>query len=180
MRRRAGGATVRDPDLNVRAPGPTPRRRPRAATWPTPEGAAPLWGGERKTRLDLRPVTPQAGAEAGAQERRREQRICDPFPARVSGTDADGRPFEVDTVIDNISTRHLYLRLLPYVMRGAALRITFRLSADPAKAETTTRVEVRGSVIRSEEKPGRVCGVAVAFESHRFIYGRREAAAPVH
>ncbi len=123
--------------------------------------------------MDSKPVTPRAGTDTapGAQERRREQRICDPFPARVRGTDADGSHFEVDTVIDNISTGHLYLRLIPCVRRGAPLRVTFRLSSDPAKAETTTQVEVSGRVIRSEEKPGQVCGVALAFESHRFLFG---------
>ena len=36
-------------------------------------------------------------------ERRSKPRIYIPFPATVQGVDESGNPFEVDTVIDNLS-----------------------------------------------------------------------------
>lgn len=98
-----------------------------------------------------------------------KQRICSPFPVVVKGTDIDGTAFEVSTVTDNLSEGYLYVRLMPCVVCGAKLSVTLQLSASVMSA-ATTRVEINGVVIRLDFKPGGVCGVAVAFEQHRFIY----------
>ena len=105
-------------------------------------------------------------------ERRREQRIREPFPARVEGIDKDGKSFEADTVIDNINTDCLYVRLLACLERGANLSVAFRLSVAAGKAATSPRVEVKGKVIRIDSIPADVRGVAVAYTLERFYFAK--------
>jgi hypothetical protein len=106
----------------------------------------------------------------GSPERRRAQRICVPFPAKVSGIDKDGRPFEVRTVLDNVSRTGLFLRMMPCVEAGASLSVTFQLIHPTGLTEGTAGVRVREArVVRAEEKPGGVCGVAITFERSEFV-----------
>jgi hypothetical protein len=107
-------------------------------------------------------------------ERRREQRIREPFPARVEGVDTDGKSFEADTVIDNINTDCLYVRLLPPLERGANLSVAFRLSVASGKSATSARVELKGEVIRVDSIPADVRGVVVAYKLRRFYFAKPE------
>ena len=65
-------------------------------------------------------------------ERRRHLRLYEPFPATVRGVDASGEPFEVSTVLDNISASGLYMQLGRCVKRGTKLFILVRMSTTPA------------------------------------------------
>jgi hypothetical protein len=107
-------------------------------------------------------------------ERRREQRIREPFPARVEGIDTDGKSFKTDTVIDNINTNCLYVRLLHPVERGANLSVAFRLSLASARAKTSARVKLIGEVIRVDSIPADVRGVVVAYKLQRFYFAKSE------
>ena len=103
-----------------------------------------------------------------AHERRRKPRISTPFPARVKGIDADGLAFEVETVLDNLSSDGCYLRIMPCVEKGALIEVVFKLvtalDSRPARA-----VKVKGTVMRADERPGGVCGIAMLFRTRRFI-----------
>ncbi len=92
--------------------------------------------------------------EQQVTERRRRPRIYDPFPAKVQGIDTKGVRFESDTVIDNLSSAGLYLRLMSSVEPGAKLFITFRLSTSAsAQGSTLIRsVAIDGMVLRVEVK----------------------------
>ena len=107
-------------------------------------------------------------------ERRREQRIREPFPAIVEGVDKDGKSFEADTVIDNINSDCLYVRLLPLLERGACLSVAFRLSVASGKAATSAHVELKGEVIRVDSIPADVRGVVVAYALQRFYFAKPE------
>ena len=107
-------------------------------------------------------------------ERRREQRICEPFPARVRAIDRDGIAFEADTVIDNINTNGLYLRLMFCLTRGAELSVEFRLCCSAEKAATSPRAKVKGEVVRVDPKPGRVWGVAITYKLQQFYFAKTE------
>ena len=104
-------------------------------------------------------------------ERRRSPRICVPFPATVRGVDKDGHPFEVRTVLDSISHTGLYLRLMPCVEEGSSLSVTFRMldpkTGNPDNASSFKVSEAR--VVRIDQKPGDVCGVAAVFERSQFV-----------
>ena len=102
-------------------------------------------------------------------ERRSKPRIEGPFSAIVHGVDAGGETFEVYTVIDNLSARGLYLRLNQRLEPGTTL-FTVTSLLNPGKIrEFAPRLALHGVVLRTELKPGGVCGVAVVFSHHRFL-----------
>jgi hypothetical protein len=104
---------------------------------------------------------------AGKIERRRKARIYIPFPASVEGVDVNGEGFRINAVLDNLSADSLYLRIMERVKPGAILSILFRLSTAATDEAATSSVAVRGTVIRTDEKPGGACGIAVKFNSPR-------------
>ena len=102
-------------------------------------------------------------------ERRRALRVDLPFPATVRGIDATGERFTLNTQLDNLSACGLYLRLQRPVEPGAHLLLVVRLSTVP---HAGPRVALRGTVLRTEAYDDGRCGVAVAFDRHRFLYAR--------
>ena len=111
--------------------------------------------GQRKQRI------------SGYEERRGKPRICVPFHATVEGKDNSGQAFCVETVLDNLSSSGLYLRILPRVEQGAKLLIELGLLTPPDMTDGATRFAIEGVVVRSDEKTGGVFGVAVNFENVR-------------
>ncbi len=104
-------------------------------------------------------------------ERRSEPRIVFPFPVTVRGTDKDGSPFQHCTVIDNICSRGLFVRLARPVVLGARLRIGMSVSlpAWPQELRTGQRVAISAKVIRVERRPGAAFGVGVTFVRRHFF-----------
>lgn len=111
---------------------------------------------------------PSLAYERTPYERRSKPRISVPFPAKVSGHDADGLAFEVETAVDNISSGGCYLRIMPCVKPGAQVEVVFKLMTSLADANARS-VKVKGKVLRVDERPGGVCGVALSFLAKRFI-----------
>jgi hypothetical protein len=102
-------------------------------------------------------------------ERRIKPRIFEHFRATVHGMNADGEPFTVETVLENISASGLYLRLSQTVEVGAELLVVSRLS-NPANGKNSgPLLAIGGNVIRLGEKNGETCGVAVEFTLTRFL-----------
>jgi PilZ domain len=106
--------------------------------------------------------------EEASLERRRKPRIYVPFPARVQGTDCAGQPFDVQTVLDNLSGNSLYLRMMLCVLPGEQLNVSFNLSLADTDAGEPAKIKIRGKVLRTDEYPGDVCGIALAFEHPKF------------
>ena len=102
-------------------------------------------------------------------ERRRALRVELPFPVTVRGTDATGEHFTVDAVLDNLSACGLYFRLSRPVAPGAKLFVVVRLALG-SEPEAAPGVAMRGVVVRAELLDDGRCGVAVSFDSHRFLY----------
>ena len=100
-------------------------------------------------------------------ERRRKPRIYKPFIAKIRGIDADGKPFEVDTVLDDLSASGLYLRLQKIVKKDATLYINIQLSLSRERPGPV--VETEGVAVRVEPRPSGFFGLAVEFTKHRFI-----------
>src|SRR5262245_2956767 len=98
-------------------------------------------------------------------ERRRTPRIEVPFPALVRGVDVDAQAFETHTVLDNLNSYGLYLRLVQQVALGMRLFVVIRLSVAP----NANCIALRGVVLRMEPRTG-AFGVALGFTHHRFIY----------
>ena len=102
-------------------------------------------------------------------ERRRRPRIRESFPAKVRGEDAYGEEFDIDTVLDNIGSKGLYLRLARNVEPGAEMLMVVRLSASQDKSVFAPTVAIHGAVLRSEPQPDGSCGLAIGFKHHRFL-----------
>lgn len=99
-------------------------------------------------------------------ERRRKPRIATPFPTRVRGVNVAGEAFEVESVLDNLSSDGLYLRLGQQVKEKAKLEFLIRMSG--VEQQQAPTIQAHGVVLRAEIKPGGIVGLAVKLTHHRF------------
>lgn len=104
-----------------------------------------------------------------AAERRSRSRIYAPFPAAVRGVDASGTMFHSRTVIDNISTGGLYLRLMQRLEQRTKLYIIVQLSNAQMDSEPVLRPHISGEVLRIEPRPGGACGFAIVIKHNRLV-----------
>lgn len=102
-------------------------------------------------------------------ERRRKPRLDTPFPVTVRGMDTSEQAFEIHTVLENLSSGGLYLRLPRRLEPGAKLSAVVRLSTAADQEAPAPRVAVQGVVLRVEPKLDGGTGVAVRFTRHRFL-----------
>ncbi len=105
-------------------------------------------------------------------ERRDALRVALPFRVTLRGTDTRGRRFETKTLVDNLSTSRLYVRLAKLVAPNTRIFIVVRLSTKPSDVAQGPYVALRGAVQRVDLlDEGRV-GLAIEFTQHRFLYPR--------
>ncbi|HKO96214.1 MAG TPA: PilZ domain-containing protein [Pyrinomonadaceae bacterium] len=117
--------------------------------------------------LQLDQLTPDCQAETSAiQERRRKPRLSEPFPARMWGVDSGDLPFNVDCVLDNISSTGLYLRMPTQVTTGDEVRLIVHLVNGPTSGATAA---LNGKVLRTEVQPDGRHGLAIAITKHKFL-----------
>ena len=100
------------------------------------------------------------------QERRQKARIKEPFPARIWGVDSGDLPFNVEGVVDNMSSTGLYLRTPRMVDAGIEVRLIVHLLHGPSSGVTAS---VQGRVLRSEKQDDGKHGLAIAISKHRFL-----------
>ena len=102
----------------------------------------------------------------GAAERRAKPRLGAPFPSRAWGIDAAGKAFELDCVLDNLSSRGVYLRL-PRQMRSGdelSLVVTFVNGSDSG-----ARALLRCVILRTDPQVDGRFGIAAAIVKHQFL-----------
>jgi len=99
-------------------------------------------------------------------ERRGKARIKEPFPARIWGVDSGDLPFNVDGVVDNISSTGLYLRTPRLVDPGSEVRLIVHLLNGPTSGVTAS---VQGRIVRTESQADGKHGLAIAISKHRFL-----------
>lgn len=99
-------------------------------------------------------------------ERRRKPRLNEPFPARIWGVDSGDLPFNVDCVLDNISSTGVYLRMARPVTVGSDVRLIVHLLSGPTTGATAS---LQGRILRSELQPDGKHGVAISIDKHRFL-----------
>lgn len=103
---------------------------------------------------------------AATLERRRKLRINEPFPAKVWGVDGAGHSFNLDCVLDNLSSKGLYLRMPIEMSSGAEIDIVVQLLSGPGTGAT---VALEGRVLRKEPQANGHHGIAVAIKKHTFL-----------
>ena len=102
-------------------------------------------------------------------ERRKKPRIYTPFHARVSGVNSSGQAFEASTVLDNMSSGGLYLRVEHDVAQGSQVAVTIRLSTKHIDLVPVANVAVKGVVLRNEEQTNGTYGLGISINSRRFV-----------
>ncbi len=111
---------------------------------------------------------PYGGCNRG-EERRYKARVYEPYAVRVQGTDPTGSLFEINTVLENLSTSGLYLRMAKPVEKGDKLSI--RIKIPPVSDDTAPGLHVAasGEVQRIDRLDNDTLGVAVRFTRHRVL-----------
>lgn len=133
---------------------------------------APTTANNTETALDLRideliaVNDDHTNVEPLRAERRRKPRLKEPFPARVWGVDSGDLPFNVNCVLDNISSTGLYLRVPRLLDTGSEVRLTVHLLNGSTTGATAA---LQGRVLRSELRADGNHGLAIAIERHRFL-----------
>ena len=108
-------------------------------------------------------------------ERRANPRVDHPFPVTLRTVGGVGGVLHIETVLDNISARGLFVRLVRPLEPGASLSIGVRLwAAEPQGA--CARVAARGVVKRVERTVDGQYGIAVEFARPRVIWPKRRRA----
>jgi hypothetical protein len=104
-----------------------------------------------------------------ALERRRKPRIFQPFQVQVSGKDTKGESFETGSVLDNMSTIGMYLRLNRNVEPGVNLKMLIRLSTSSIEDFEFAKIAAETVVVRSEPLPDGMWGLALSIVKRRFV-----------
>ena len=102
-------------------------------------------------------------------ERRKKPRIYTPFHARISGVNSSGEAFEASTVLDNMSSGGLYLRVDHDVRQGTNVMVTIRLSTKHLDLVPVANVAVKGVVLRNEEQTNGTYGLGICIQTRRFL-----------
>ena len=122
-----------------------------------------------KTQDEMEAVTSSSTPNQFEVERRIKPRIYKPFHAMVRGVNAGGEAFEVSTVLDNMSSGGLYLRVQENVMQGAQISIIIRLSTKKVDLIPVANVAVEGVVVRNDVQPSGVYGLGISISTRRFV-----------
>jgi|SRR5262245_26761840 len=126
-----------------------------------------LWSLSNETRGMQSVLNPLPMTEEPVN-RRKKPRLYLPLPVTVQGTDSSGKPFVVDTVLENISAGGAYIRMSNRMELGTNVRVLVRFSTSPDRSQGA-RVAAHGNVIRIDENKYGTFGVAILFTNHRFL-----------
>lgn len=94
-------------------------------------------------------------------ERRFKPRIEGPIPAQVRSTDAGGAPFEIQTMLDNLSVGGFHMRL--------TRQLEAAVSVSALICFTGMNIEAEGVVKRIEPQPDGSFGFGVEFKSYQIL-----------
>ena len=108
-------------------------------------------------------------AAAGCPERRRHERLSEPFFLRLRRVAETGEAFDLLTVLENFSAGGLYVRLPHRVDVGAKLFAVVCFTVRRVPEASWLQVAVRSRVVRTEVYPDGRCGAGVVFVRHRFL-----------
>ena len=122
-----------------------------------------------KTQNEMEAVSSGSTLNQVEVERRIKPRIYRPFHARVRGVNAGGEAFEVSTVLDNMSSGGLYLRVEQNVRQGADISVIIRLSTKKVDLIPVANVAVEGVVVRNDAQPSGVYGLGISISTRRFV-----------
>jgi hypothetical protein len=101
-------------------------------------------------------------------ERRIKPRVTCDYPVIVEGYDLDGNRFDERGKLANLSASGLFLKANRYIDNGSKISVTVLLTSNLIEKDTP-KIATNGIVVRIEPQTDGSCGVAVKFNSYRFI-----------
>lgn len=93
-------------------------------------------------------------------------RISEPFPTTISGIDSRGESFELDCVLENMSSNGVYLKIPRKLKHGSEVTMMIKLSSVPSSGAGAA---IRGVTVRTEPRGNENWGLAVAINECSFI-----------
>lgn len=115
--------------------------------------------------INLREGPVDSAAGSAFQERRAKPRIRQAFPTQVCGVDSEGRPFDLNVGLEDISSGGVYLRIPRTLKSGDELNLVVRFSN---RHEGATAA-IRASVLRVDPGLDGLNGIAMAIHRYEFI-----------
>ena len=103
------------------------------------------------------------------KDRRTTARIKLPIPVKIRRRGGRGHVADVTSVVDNVGAGGFYVRLMQQIEPGSNLFALIKFAAGSSEEKSATRIAVRGHVLRVEELPGGVYGVAIRICHYRFV-----------
>ncbi len=102
-------------------------------------------------------------------DRRRKPRIFHPFHVQIRGKDNKGEAFEISTVLDNMSSVGIYVKLNREIKLGTTLNIVIRLSTANLEEMAIAKVTADTVVVRRESLPGGIWGLGLNIIKRKFV-----------
>lgn len=101
-------------------------------------------------------------------DRRKKPRVeCD-YPVSVEGFDPDGKRYQDNGKLANLSASGLFMKSNRNIANGSKLSVIVLLTTDLVDKDTP-KIATSGIVVRAEPQPDGTFGVAMMFNSYRFI-----------
>lgn len=101
-------------------------------------------------------------------DRRVKPRVSCTYPAVIDGIDVDGNRYNEAARLANLSASGLFMKTNRYIEPGLKLSVTVLLTAELIEKDTP-KIATNGVVVRVEPQADGSCGVAVKFNSYRFL-----------
>jgi len=93
--------------------------------------------------------------------------ICD-YPVIIVGYDGTGNKYKENAKLANLSASGLYMKANRYIDNGTKLSVTVLLTSAFTEKDTP-KIATNGIVVRTEPQIDGSCGIAVKFNSYRFL-----------
>ena len=101
-------------------------------------------------------------------ERRGKQRITCAYPAIVHGCSIDGKKLEENATVLNLSVSGIYVKLNCYIQNGQELSVKIAFPTGSLELGTS-KLAIKGVVVRGEPYSEGVFGVAIKLIHYRFL-----------
>ncbi len=101
-------------------------------------------------------------------ERRIKPRVVCDYPVIVEGYDVNGKKYNENGTLANLSASGLYMKANRYIEFGSKLSVIVLLTSDFVDKDTP-KIATNGIVVRAEPQKDGSCGIAVKFSSYRFM-----------
>lgn len=101
-------------------------------------------------------------------ERRNNLRIVCNYPAIVEGIDLQGKPYEENAKLANLSAGGLYMWINRNIVCGSKISVTILFSDTPIDINTP-KIATKGILLRNEPQTNGTYGAAVKFVHYRFL-----------